>query len=201
MVWWTRRENGHWNTWKRIWAVGTTQCFCRGPTNSNITMRKLVPSLITRKESLHPLLKKLIWSYQSSWNGSEIGNKEMKGKNIQYFKTVQNFVLPCRLYLQQGLNSSVGPAIVKDFIQFDWSFVNGKQLKFNWGPLTSNLLLIGLEGNVTPCHYDEQENFFAQVHGHKRVILFPPSQFECLYPHPVFHPHDRQSMVSKIQIL
>lgn len=100
-----------------------------------------------------------------------------------------------RLYLQQGLNNTVGPTIVRDFLAFDWDFCNGKQLKHNWGALTSNLLLIGMEGNVSPCHYDEQQNLFAQVHGFKRCILFPPDQFDCLYPHPVYHPHDRQSMV------
>ncbi|KAK5640654.1 hypothetical protein RI129_011465 [Pyrocoelia pectoralis] len=100
-----------------------------------------------------------------------------------------------RLYLQQGLNNTVGTAIVHDFLNFDWNFCTSKQSKHNWGPLTSNLLLIGMEGNVTPCHYDEQQNLFAQVRGFKRCILFPPDQFECLYPHPVHHPHDRQSMV------
>ena len=53
-------------------------------------------------------------------------------------------------------------------------------------------------GNVTPVHYDEQENLFAQVEGLKRVILFPPEQFECMYPFPVHHPCDRQSQASKI---
>ncbi|XP_022915704.1 hypoxia-inducible factor 1-alpha inhibitor-like isoform X2 [Onthophagus taurus] len=100
-----------------------------------------------------------------------------------------------RLYLQQGLNNTVGPEIVRDFVNFNWEFCNGKQSKHNWGPLTYNLLLIGMEGNVTPCHYDEQQNLFAQIYGYKRCILFPPSEFECLYPYPVHHPHDRQSMV------
>lgn len=54
-----------------------------------------------------------------------------------------------------------------------------------------------LVGNVTPAHYDEQQNFFAQIKGHKRCILFPPDQFECLYPYPVHHPCDRQSQVSQ----
>lgn len=93
----------------------------------------------------------------------------------------------------------MGPAIVQDFLNFDWNFCNGKQAKHNWGHLTSNLLLISMEGNVTPCHYDEQQNLFAQLQGYKRCILFPPDQFECLYPHPVYHPHDRQSMVSVVQ--
>ncbi|XP_018320992.1 hypoxia-inducible factor 1-alpha inhibitor isoform X3 [Agrilus planipennis] len=100
-----------------------------------------------------------------------------------------------RLYLQQGLNDTVGPAIVRDFLKFDWDFCNSIQKKQNWGPLTSNHLLIGMEGNVTPCHYDEQQNLFAQVQGYKRCILFSPDQFDRLYPHPVYHPHDRQSMV------
>lgn len=50
-------------------------------------------------------------------------------------------------------------------------------------------------GNVTPVHYDEQENFFAQIRGTKRFLLFHPDQYENLYPYPVHHPHDRQSQV------
>lgn len=98
------------------------------------------------------------------------------------------------MYLQQSLNSSLGPEIVH-FVNFNWEYCKSKQSKHNWGPLTSNLLLIAMEGNVTPCHYDEQENLFAQVQGYKRFILFPPEQFNCLYPYPVHHPHDRQSQV------
>lgn len=101
-----------------------------------------------------------------------------------------------RLYLQQTLNSTVGPSIVEDYLKFDWHFVADKKNKHLWGELTSNVLFISMEGNVTPCHYDEQQNLFAQISGHKRCILFPPDQFECLYPHPVYHPHDRQSMVN-----
>ncbi|KDR18274.1 hypoxia-inducible factor 1-alpha inhibitor-like [Zootermopsis nevadensis] len=100
-----------------------------------------------------------------------------------------------RMYLQQALNNTVGPAIVQDFLNFRWEWINSKQKMHSWGPLTSNLLLIAMEGNVTPCHYDEQQNFFAEVRGFKRCILFPPEQFECFYPHPVYHPHDRQSQV------
>ena len=48
---------------------------------------------------------------------------------------------------------------------------------------------------MTPAHYDEQQNFFAQLCGRKRVILFPPGEFGALYPFPVHHPNDRQSQV------
>lgn len=103
-----------------------------------------------------------------------------------------------RLYLQHSLNITTGREIVRDFLNFNWEFCESIQEKNNWGPLTKNLLLVSMEGNVTPCHYDEQENLFAQAYGYKRCILFPPSQFECLYPYPLIHPHDRQSMVIKL---
>nr|ASL69981.1 factor inhibiting HIF [Strongylocentrotus purpuratus] len=101
-----------------------------------------------------------------------------------------------KVYLQQALNDSVGPSIVEDFVRFNWNWVTDYQKKNSWGPLTSNLLLVSMEGNVTPAHYDEQENFFAQVKGYKRFIMFPPSQFDRLYPFPVHHPNDRQSQVN-----
>uniref|UniRef100_UPI00398E3475 hypoxia-inducible factor 1-alpha inhibitor isoform X4 n=1 Tax=Pristiophorus japonicus TaxID=55135 RepID=UPI00398E3475 len=100
-----------------------------------------------------------------------------------------------RYYLQQTLNDTVGKKIVMDFLGFNWNWINKQQTKRNWGQLTSNLLLVGMEGNVTPAHYDEQQNFFAQIKGYKRCILFPPDQFDCLYPYPVHHPCDRQSQV------
>ncbi|XP_067242517.1 hypoxia-inducible factor 1-alpha inhibitor isoform X3 [Chanodichthys erythropterus] len=105
-----------------------------------------------------------------------------------------------RVYLQQTLNDTVGRKIVVDFLGFNWNWINKQQAKRNWGPLTSNLLLIGMEGNVTPAHYDEQQNFFAQIKGHKRCILFPPDQFDCLYPYPVHHPCDRQSQVASHRV-
>jgi len=100
-----------------------------------------------------------------------------------------------RLYLQQELNSEISKNVRSDFLSFNWNYLFNRQAKHAWGSLSSNLLLIGMEGNVTPCHFDEQQNFFAQIKGYKRVILFPPSQFDCLYPHQACHPHDRQSQV------
>ncbi|XP_047487704.1 hypoxia-inducible factor 1-alpha inhibitor-like [Penaeus chinensis] len=101
-----------------------------------------------------------------------------------------------RIYLQQGLNNTVGQAIVMDFLQFNWEWLNVLQKKNNWGPLTSNLLLVGMESNITPVHYDEQQNFFCQLVGYKRCILFAPEYYDRLYPYPVYHPHDRQSQVA-----
>lgn len=62
----------------------------------------------------------------------------------------------CRIYLQQGLNNTVGQAIVMDFLQFNWEWLNVLQKKNNWGPLTSNLLLVGMESkgrSVVECSF------------------------------------------------
>ena len=52
----------------------------------------------------------------------------------------------CSIYLQQSLNDTVGPAVVRDFVQFNWKWVTDQQKELCWGPLTSNLLLISEEG-------------------------------------------------------
>ncbi|XP_069096461.1 hypoxia-inducible factor 1-alpha inhibitor [Pleurodeles waltl] len=117
------------------------------------------------------------------------------GEFVKKLREIQQAGGEDRFYLQQTLNDTVGKNIVVDFLGFNWNWINKQQAKHNWGQLTSNLLLIGMEGNVTPAHYDEQQNFFAQIKGFKRCILFPPDQFECLYPYPVHHPCDRQSQV------
>ena len=51
-----------------------------------------------------------------------------------------------RLYLQQSLNEGVGPNIVRDFLGFNWAWATSRQKRNNWGPLTSNLLLVGQGG-------------------------------------------------------
>lgn len=51
-----------------------------------------------------------------------------------------------RVYLQQTLNDTVGKKIVLDFLGFNWNWINKQQAQRNWGQLTSNLLLIGMEG-------------------------------------------------------
>ena len=102
-----------------------------------------------------------------------------------------------RLYLQQALFDGIGKQIKKDFSRFHWAWIQAMQaLLPSIGDLTTNMLLIGEFGNVTPCHYDEQQNFFAQVDGHKRCVLFAPHCYSQLYPYPVGHPADRQAQTN-----
>lgn len=43
---------------------------------------------------------------------------------------------------------------------------------------------LGGAGLLTPLHWDNLHNFFAQVSGRKRFTLFPPGEFDKLYPYP-----------------
>ena len=44
-------------------------------------------------------------------------------------------------------------------------------------------------------HYDAISNFFTQLCGRKRVLLFPPSAWPLLYPFPTGHPKESYAMV------
>jgi hypothetical protein len=55
---------------------------------------------------------------------------------------------------------------------------------------------IGAAGSTTHTHYDISENFYAQIYGVKRFVLFPPEETENLYLYPFLHPGAQQSQVS-----
>ena len=103
---------------------------------------------------------------------------------------------PSRVYMQQSLTDGVGAQMQADFAKFNWPLANALAKRNEWGPLTSNLLLVGEQGCVTPLHYDEQHNLFAQVAGRKLCVLASPANFGSFYPFPVGHPHDRQAQVN-----
>lgn len=44
-------------------------------------------------------------------------------------------------------------------------------------------------------HFDQDHNFFVQIHGRKRIVLFPPSASDWLYPYPRTHPLWHKSQV------
>jgi hypothetical protein len=55
---------------------------------------------------------------------------------------------------------------------------------------------IGPSGVTTHLHYDVYHNFYAQIHGWKRFILFPPENFNYLYLYPFLHPGGQSSQVN-----
>jgi len=72
--------------------------------------------------------------------------EQLQNCDIIVGNLIHYYFCPNRMYLQQALNNTVGPAIVQDFLNFHWDWINSKQRMHSWGPLTSNLLLIAMEG-------------------------------------------------------
>lgn len=85
-----------------------------------------------------------------------------------------------------------GRTVANDIGEFRWDW-----LRASMGGRHPQMcqFFCGMEGDFSPCHYDPQDNLFTQVRGFKRVLLFHPKHFGCLYPWPVHHPQDRQSRV------
>eukprot|EP00053_Salpingoeca_punica_P009790 m.88140 g.88140 ORF g.88140 m.88140 type:complete len:406 (-) comp15167_c0_seq1:63-1280(-) len=48
---------------------------------------------------------------------------------------------------------------------------------------------------TTPCHFDLFHNFYVQLAGRKRFLLFPPAQWQQLYLYPLLHPAGRSTQV------
>lgn len=80
--------------------------------------------------------------------------------------------------------------VAKDIEKFRWVWLREQM---GGRHVQTCQLFCGLEADFSPCHYDPQDNMFAQVRGYKRALLFHPRHFASLYPWPVNHPQDRQS--------
>lgn len=65
----------------------------------------------------------------------------------------------------------------------------------NFGHWSRSQLFVGPSESLSPCHYDQYDNIFLQVAGHKHILLFEPGAAEGLYPFPVAHPYDEYAML------
>jgi hypothetical protein len=52
-------------------------------------------------------------------------------------------------------------------------------------PVTNFNMYMGPGGHTTSLHYDIMDNTLMQLHGTKKLVLFPPSQTANLYPFPI----------------
>jgi hypothetical protein len=60
----------------------------------------------------------------------------------------------------------------------------GEQLGLS--PISDFNLWLGTSGHVTCLHYDSMDGTLLQLHGAKKIVLFPPSQLYNLYPFPLW---------------
>lgn len=63
-----------------------------------------------------------------------------------------------------------------DFLGFNWNWINKQQGKRGWGQLTSNLLLIGMEGKQFPLTGGEREKIWSAV-----LYFSSTRSFECIF--------------------
>lgn len=82
------------------------------------------------------------------------------------------------------------PLIQTEAIQTLQNYLN--QLGLSHPASTLNLW-VGPGGHVEALHYDPTDGTLIQLHGSKRIILFPPSQTKNLYPFP-FYIHLKHGM-------
>lgn len=52
-------------------------------------------------------------------------------------------------------------------------------------PVSAWNLWVGAGGHTTCLHYDPFDGTLVQLHGSKRIVLFPPSQLYNIYPFPI----------------
>lgn len=57
---------------------------------------------------------------------------------------------------------------------------------------------VGEKGVVTHLHIDSYENYFVQVQGKKKFVLFPPENSDAFYLYPFQHPSRGQSQIFPI---
>jgi hypothetical protein len=61
-------------------------------------------------------------------------------------------------------------------------------------------LWVSARGSISPLHFDSAGSFLCQLRGSKRVVLFPPSALDRLYPYPQGHPLFRRSRVDLYEL-
>lgn len=75
----------------------------------------------------------------------------------------------------------------------DWEWLNRARDAAHAPGLATVYLLAGQRDGLSPLHYDLRDNFFAQLSGRKRLLLFPPSAWASLRPHRTSSPLDRRA--------
>ncbi|XP_046864520.1 hypoxia-inducible factor 1-alpha inhibitor-like [Xenia sp. Carnegie-2017] len=107
---------------------------------------------------------------------------KVKNGSFAYFQTLLH-------------NDDFTTSLHKDMRDFNYTWLLHTVFELGWSTNVLNMLFVGMPDVITRLHYDVMQNVFIQLQGWKRFILFSPDHFGKLYPYPLGHPHDRQSMV------
>ena len=89
----------------------------------------------------------------------------------EFFNTTKNSQK--HLYLYESINHNV---LTKE----SRSWIEDVAQEYDWKGSQKHMLLIGMENNTTPLHYDQQHNFLQILSGSKHFIVFHPKDIENL---------------------
>ncbi|CAG7723681.1 unnamed protein product [Allacma fusca] len=145
------------------------------------------------------------WSAMQKWNvdyikqragsrtvpieiGSKYTSEEWTQKLVTMDDFIDNYVLASSVaerskgYLAQHQLFLQIPELLQDLGIPEYCYVgNDEDIEINaW---------FGPAGTVSPTHYDPKHNLLTQIFGEKIIRLFPPSEWNKLYP------HDSESML------
>ena len=59
---------------------------------------------------------------------------------------------------------------------------------------------LGMVNVTSNLHYDASYNFYVQLYGHKRFVLYPPAATKHLYLYPMMHHSFRQSQIDMARL-
>ncbi|KAJ2484822.1 Succinyl-CoA:3-ketoacid coenzyme A transferase 1, mitochondrial [Coemansia sp. RSA 2320] len=110
-------------------------------------------------------LDDIVYPSQSASGGVPKGYLAQHNLCDQAFKLKRDFYLPDYVMVETGRRQPTG--------------ING----FNTDGVQVNAWL-GPRGTISPLHFDQYDNLFAQVAGYKHIRLYAPSESANLYPYP-----------------
>jgi len=85
---------------------------------------------------------------------------------------------------------------VDEACEIDWPWIRTLRHVQRLGPCFGVRLLASARGSLRPLHYATEERLLVQALGRSRCVVIPPRHtFNGLYPYPVHHPYDKNSMV------
>ncbi|KAJ1998070.1 Lysine-specific demethylase 8, partial [Coemansia thaxteri] len=110
-------------------------------------------------------LDDIVYPSQSASGGVPKGYLAQHNLCDQAFKLKRDFYLPDYVMVETGRRQPTG--------------IDG----FNTDEVQVNAWL-GPRGTISPLHFDQYDNLFAQVAGYKHIRLYAPSESANLYPYP-----------------
>ena len=100
----------------------------------------------------------------------------------------------------EKLPAQLSSELAKTFRSFSFDGIDLVRIKEEQSTYRSqSTLWLGTRGVTANCHFDRSHNFFVQLSGQKRWILYPPTDWNSFYLYPSFHPSYHQSQVGKLQ--